>query len=240
MLARRQPWQLGWSSARKRSVWRVCARLQVGGRCAIRNTTAHVACCVQRVARNETLRDQESRAFPFRANQSGEALWGKLAIRAPVCIFGHVVEAPQQNSARTSSTPSRLPLVPKLSHPLCLILLIDRLVALSVLYKWLLESTPILPFRPPPCTPLTVFSNPSHTFLQASRTRIGATMKQCASFSGVHLSAQSLTYTWMTQEDAECPLCLEEMDISDLNFKPCPCGYQVCTHPPLYMIALGH
>ena len=29
------------------------------------------------------------------------------------------------------------------------------------------------------------------------------------------------------QEDAECPLCLEEMDISDLNFKPCPCGYQV-------------
>ncbi|KAF8636710.1 hypothetical protein AX17_003513 [Amanita inopinata Kibby_2008] len=29
-------------------------------------------------------------------------------------------------------------------------------------------------------------------------------------------------------EDAECPLCLEEMDISDLNFKPCVCGYQVC------------
>ncbi|KAJ6500570.1 hypothetical protein C8R45DRAFT_819975 [Mycena sanguinolenta] len=27
-------------------------------------------------------------------------------------------------------------------------------------------------------------------------------------------------------EDAECPLCLEEMDISDLNFKPCMCGYQ--------------
>ncbi|KZT11611.1 uncharacterized protein LAESUDRAFT_642402 [Laetiporus sulphureus 93-53] len=29
-------------------------------------------------------------------------------------------------------------------------------------------------------------------------------------------------------DDAECPLCLEEMDISDLNFKPCPCGYQIC------------
>ncbi|KAH8117610.1 hypothetical protein DFH11DRAFT_1504882 [Phellopilus nigrolimitatus] len=29
-------------------------------------------------------------------------------------------------------------------------------------------------------------------------------------------------------EDAECPLCLEEMDVSDLNFKPCPCGYQIC------------
>ena len=29
------------------------------------------------------------------------------------------------------------------------------------------------------------------------------------------------------QDDLECPLCLEEMDVSDLNFKPCPCGYQV-------------
>ncbi|KAH6918708.1 hypothetical protein BKA70DRAFT_1248007 [Coprinopsis sp. MPI-PUGE-AT-0042] len=30
------------------------------------------------------------------------------------------------------------------------------------------------------------------------------------------------------EEDAECPLCLEEMDVSDLNFKPCVCGYQIC------------
>lgn len=29
-------------------------------------------------------------------------------------------------------------------------------------------------------------------------------------------------------DDADCPLCLEEMDISDLNFKPCICGYQIC------------
>ncbi|PWN32786.1 uncharacterized protein FA14DRAFT_125851, partial [Meira miltonrushii] len=29
-------------------------------------------------------------------------------------------------------------------------------------------------------------------------------------------------------EDMECPLCLEEIDISDANFKPCPCGYQIC------------
>lgn len=29
------------------------------------------------------------------------------------------------------------------------------------------------------------------------------------------------------EEDAECPLCMEEMDLSDINFKPCPCGYQV-------------
>ena len=23
------------------------------------------------------------------------------------------------------------------------------------------------------------------------------------------------------------PLCVEEFDLSDKNFKPCPCGYQV-------------
>lgn len=38
-------------------------------------------------------------------------------------------------------------------------------------------------------------------------------------------------FRWLSQEDAECPLCLEEMDISDLNFKPCPCGYQVSNRP---------
>lgn len=27
--------------------------------------------------------------------------------------------------------------------------------------------------------------------------------------------------------DADCPLCLEEMDEGDQLFKPCPCGYQV-------------
>lgn len=30
----------------------------------------------------------------------------------------------------------------------------------------------------------------------------------------------------LLQEEMDCPLCMEEMDISDLNFKPCPCGYQ--------------
>ncbi|KAH3670736.1 hypothetical protein OGAPHI_001251 [Ogataea philodendri] len=30
------------------------------------------------------------------------------------------------------------------------------------------------------------------------------------------------------EEDDLCPLCVEEMDITDKNFWPCPCGYQVC------------
>lgn len=34
-------------------------------------------------------------------------------------------------------------------------------------------------------------------------------------------------------EDECCPLCVEEFDLSDRNFRPCPCGYQVrarCLH----------
>ena len=29
------------------------------------------------------------------------------------------------------------------------------------------------------------------------------------------------------EDDYECPLCMEELDIADRNFKPCTCGYQV-------------
>ena len=33
----------------------------------------------------------------------------------------------------------------------------------------------------------------------------------------------------MSDEDPpeECPLCMEDMDLSDKNFRPCVCGYQV-------------
>jgi len=41
-------------------------------------------------------------------------------------------------------------------------------------------------------------------------------------------SASLLTlFVSLQEEDPECPLCMEEMDLSDINFKPCPCGYQV-------------
>lgn len=31
-------------------------------------------------------------------------------------------------------------------------------------------------------------------------------------------------------DEAEtCPLCIEELDLQDRNFRPCPCGYQVRT-----------
>jgi len=27
---------------------------------------------------------------------------------------------------------------------------------------------------------------------------------------------------------AGCPLCMEDLDITDRNFRPCKCGYQIC------------
>ncbi|KAI9306116.1 hypothetical protein BJ944DRAFT_160490 [Cunninghamella echinulata] len=29
-------------------------------------------------------------------------------------------------------------------------------------------------------------------------------------------------------DDIDCPLCMEELDIADRNFRPCTCGYQIC------------
>ncbi|KAJ2898578.1 RNA recognition domain-containing protein [Zalerion maritima] len=34
--------------------------------------------------------------------------------------------------------------------------------------------------------------------------------------------------SFIDDEDDTCPLCIEEFDLSDRSFKPCPCGYQVC------------
>lgn len=34
------------------------------------------------------------------------------------------------------------------------------------------------------------------------------------------------------EEEEVCPLCVEELDITDKNFKPCPCGYQVSVPIP--------
>lgn len=33
------------------------------------------------------------------------------------------------------------------------------------------------------------------------------------------------------EESADCPICYDPLDITDLCFKPCPCGFQVRTGP---------
>ncbi|KAL5490542.1 NOT4 [Sanghuangporus weigelae] len=53
-------------------------------------------------------------------------------------------------------------------------------------------------------------------------------MPPSASKSHVLAGVQDAYWSDDEQENEECPLCLEEMDLSDLNFKPCPCGYQIC------------
>ncbi|KAL5611706.1 hypothetical protein BROUX41_000718 [Berkeleyomyces rouxiae] len=34
--------------------------------------------------------------------------------------------------------------------------------------------------------------------------------------------------SFIDEEEDTCPLCIEEFDLSDRSFHPCPCGYQVC------------
>ncbi|KAI0279819.1 hypothetical protein BGY98DRAFT_966813 [Russula aff. rugulosa BPL654] len=63
-----------------------------------------------------------------------------------------------------------------------------------------------------------------HSSLPASVAHAGASLQAKSSV----LTGVQDAY-WSDEEEAkECPLCLEEMDISDLNFKPCQCEYQIC------------
>jgi len=34
--------------------------------------------------------------------------------------------------------------------------------------------------------------------------------------------------SFIDEDDDCCPLCVEEFDLSDKGFRPCPCGYQIC------------
>ncbi|KAE8453180.1 hypothetical protein EG329_011247 [Mollisiaceae sp. DMI_Dod_QoI] len=34
--------------------------------------------------------------------------------------------------------------------------------------------------------------------------------------------------SFIDDDEESCPLCVEEFDLSDKNFRPCPCGYQIC------------
>ncbi|KAF8628424.1 hypothetical protein AX15_003945 [Amanita polypyramis BW_CC] len=65
-----------------------------------------------------------------------------------------------------------------------------------------------------------------HHPLPAPVVRSGFSIPQ--SKSHVLAGVQDAYWSDDEAEDADCPLCLEEMDISDLNFKPCICGYQIC------------
>ncbi|KAF8078074.1 hypothetical protein FPV67DRAFT_1662835 [Lyophyllum atratum] len=65
-----------------------------------------------------------------------------------------------------------------------------------------------------------------HHSLPAPVVHAGFSVSQ--SKSHVLAGVQDAYWSDDEAEDADCPLCLEEMDLSDLNFKPCICGYQIC------------
>ncbi|KAF8305546.1 hypothetical protein DL93DRAFT_312456 [Clavulina sp. PMI_390] len=56
----------------------------------------------------------------------------------------------------------------------------------------------------------------------------GSSANTIANKSHVLAGVQDAYWSDDDNEDNECPLCLEEMDLSDINFKPCTCGYQIC------------
>mmetsp|Transcript_16986 Transcript_16986/g.47015 ORF Transcript_16986/g.47015 Transcript_16986/m.47015 type:complete len:305 (+) Transcript_16986:79-993(+) len=41
-------------------------------------------------------------------------------------------------------------------------------------------------------------------------------------------SRKAMAVEMPKSESTQCPLCVEEMDMTDLSFLPCPCGYRVC------------
>ena len=42
------------------------------------------------------------------------------------------------------------------------------------------------------------------------------------------LSQTKKMSNFSSDEDNDCPLCMEEIEVDDKYFKPCPCGYVVC------------
>ncbi|KAH9948104.1 hypothetical protein B0H21DRAFT_848596 [Amylocystis lapponica] len=106
----------------------------------------------------------------------------------------------------------------------------------SVVHRVPTSRHTLLPPTPPSCplhstthtTRVPPMSTRVHTHSPLPAPALHATSVSAQSKSHVLAGVQDAYWSDDEAEDAECPLCLEEMDISDLNFKPCPCGYQIC------------
>ncbi|PJP10022.1 CCR4-NOT core ubiquitin-protein ligase subunit MOT2 [Saccharomyces cerevisiae] len=45
----------------------------------------------------------------------------------------------------------------------------------------------------------------------------------------IHNALSNFDTSFLSEDEEDyCPLCIEPMDITDKNFFPCPCGYQIC------------
>lgn len=57
----------------------------------------------------------------------------------------------------------------------------------------------------------------------------------------VELISISMAYnvskaTMSDEGEKSCPLCAEEMDLTDQQLKPCKCGYEVCCDPIMHSV----
>lgn len=87
------------------------------------------------------------------------------------------------------------------------------------------------------CPLLAILRSPSPLFLPPD-TRLEHSPQLCSCATLASPLATSLHNSNMSriqqdqfvddEEEECCPLCVEEFDLSDRNFRPCPCGYQVC------------
>ena len=54
-------------------------------------------------------------------------------------------------------------------------------------------------------------------------------LKILNNFFQVKLSTNKMSNSNLNEEvGEECPLCMEPLEMDDLNFFPCTCGYQIC------------
>lgn len=91
--------------------------------------------------------------------------------------------------------------------------------------------------RPPDSLQVQQLNHPGFT-VGSHRPRCAAVLPPPPSSPRPPLPAMSRSQQDQFIDDDEeetCPLCVEEFDLGDRGFKPCPCGYQVSEH-----MLLGH
>ncbi|KAI8095106.1 regulator of Vps4 activity in the MVB pathway-domain-containing protein [Gilbertella persicaria] len=130
----------------------------------------------------------------------------------------------------------------------------DTLAQTESIYAWKLEACPRPPAHIGPTPPiqsvqfspyastLPLMTNANDHDEAAAGIDLGSDFAYCLGFketeNGIetpyeYLSRRNSDHSIIQEpgseeEEYDCPLCMEELDIADRNFKPCPCGYKIC------------
>lgn len=75
--------------------------------------------------------------------------------------------------------------------------------------------------------PNTQTTNAAMSSSATSPKQFNINRLRCSS-SPNSISSQSSDDDGNSDEKPSCPLCTETLDPTEMAFKPCPCGYQVC------------